>query len=318
LEHNFGEGKYYPGGPTCKYNGKVVDCLVFTSKSGRITGGILVEILTYFNSIDLFPRVLGGLIPLLIVNRHQSCLAPIFVEYISDKKHPWKVCLGVPYATTLWQVGDASKQNGMVKLEWYREKKKLLSWKYLNNLPHAIRPEDVMPLMNKIFHKAFNNVANNKKAVAVRGWYPPNMALLEHPSLIADKNINPPPQSGLLPTCSDINVEGDLAGSVLGKILRERSKLEGVKKAAEKRKLMSNSIAENILKSQRLTSGVMTQNSIHSLNDSKFLEPFCLHLIETAKKDAEKKSKWTALNSKLVSAVKELKAKWGHEKTHLF
>jgi hypothetical protein len=27
LELNFGEGKYYPGGTTCKYNGKVVDCL---------------------------------------------------------------------------------------------------------------------------------------------------------------------------------------------------------------------------------------------------------------------------------------------------
>jgi len=65
----------------------------------------------------------------------------------------------------------------------------------LNNLPHAIRPEDIMPLMNKIFYKSYNNVANNKKAVGIRGWYPPNMALLEHPSLIADENINTPPQS---------------------------------------------------------------------------------------------------------------------------
>ncbi len=62
------------------------------------------------------------------------------------------------------------------------------------------------------------------------------MALLQHPSLIANKNTNPPPQSSLLPTCSeDINVEGDLAGSVLDKILRERGKSEGAKKAAEKR-----------------------------------------------------------------------------------
>jgi hypothetical protein len=65
-------------------------------------------------------------------------------------------------------------------------------------------------------------------------------------------------------------------------------------------------------------SGVMIQNSIHSLNDPKFLKPFHLRLIETAKKDAEKRSKRKALNSKLVSAVKELRAKWGHEKTHLF
>ena len=144
------------------------------------------------------------------------------------------------------------------------------------------------------------------------------MALLEHPSLIADKNINPP-QSSLLPTCSeDINIEGDLAGSVLDKILRERGKSEGAKKAAEKRKLTSNSIAQNILKSQRLASGVMTQNPIHSLNDPRFLEPFYLRLIETTKKEAKKKSKQKALNSKLVSAVTLLRAKWGHEKTHFF
>ena len=80
LELNFGEGKYYPGGPTCKYNGKVVDCLTFTSESGGITGEILVEILTYFNSIDLFPRVPGRPIPVLIVDGHQSCLAFVFVE----------------------------------------------------------------------------------------------------------------------------------------------------------------------------------------------------------------------------------------------
>jgi hypothetical protein len=188
LELNFGEGKYYPGGPTCKYNGKVVDYLAYTSKSGGITEEVLVEILTYFDTIYLVPRVPGGLIPLLIVDRHQCRLPPVFVEYINDENNTWKVCLGVPYATTLWQVGDTSEQNGMVKLEWYREKRELLTWKYANNLPHAIRPEDVMPLMNKIFYKSYDNLANNKKAVAVRGWYPPNMVLLEHPSLVADKN----------------------------------------------------------------------------------------------------------------------------------
>jgi hypothetical protein len=220
LELNFGEGKYYPGGPKCKYNGKVVDCLTYTSESGGITGEILVEILTYFDYIDLFPRVPGGPIPVLIVDGHQSRLAPVFVEYINNKNHTWKVCLGVPYATTLWQgqVGDASEQNGMAKLEWYREKRELLSWKYLNNLPCAIRPEDVMPLMNKIFYKSYNNVANNKKAVGVRGWYPPNMVLLAHPSLIVDENINAPPKSSSSLPLPETNVEAGLAGSVLDKI----------------------------------------------------------------------------------------------------
>ncbi len=314
LELNFGEGKYYPGGTTCKYNGKVVDCLTFTSESGGITGEILVKILTHFDSIDLFPRVPGGPILVLIVDGHQSHLAPVFVEYINDKGHTWKVCLGVPYATTLWQVGDASEQKGMVKLEWYREKKELLSWKYFNDLPRAIRPDDVLPLMNTIFYKSYNNIANNKKAVAVCGWYPPNMVLLQHPSLIADEN--PPPQSSS--SHPEINIDVGLAGSVLDKFIRERSKSEGAKKVNEKRKLTRDLIAENILKSQRLTSGVMTNNSIHSLSDPRFLEPFCQRRVEAANKDAEKKSKRKAINSKLVSAVKALRVKWGHEKTHFF
>lgn len=82
-------------------------------------------------------------------------------------------------------------------------------------MPRAIRPEDVMPLMNKIFYKSYNNVANNKKAVSVGGWYPPNMALLEHPSLIANENINTLPQSSLSHPFPQINVEAGLAGSVL-------------------------------------------------------------------------------------------------------
>ena len=114
-----------------------------------------------------------------------------------------------------------------------------------------------MPLMNKIFYKSYDNLANNKKAVAIRGWYPPSMVLLEHPSLVADEN--PPPQS--MPSLSfpEINVESNLAGSVLDKLLRERGKSEGAKRAAEKRKLTSEMIAETIFKSQRLTSGVMTK-----------------------------------------------------------
>jgi hypothetical protein len=240
----------------------------------------------------------------------------VFVEYINNDNHIWKVCLGVPYATILWQVGDASEQNGMVKLEWDREKRELLTWKYSNNLPRAIRPEDVMPLMNKIFNKSYNNLANNKKAVAVRGWYPPNMVLLKHPSLVASEN--PLKLSNTLLAFQEVNVDSELAGSVLDKLLRERGKSEEARKAAEKRKLTSETIAENIYKSQRLTSGVMTNNAIHCINDPRFLEPFRLHYIETAKKESEKTSKRRALNIKLVSAVKALRAKWGHENTHYF
>ena len=72
ISHNIGAGKFYPGGPKCKYKGKEVDCLAFATESGGITGEILVEILTYFDAIELFPRCQGGPIPVVIVNGHQS------------------------------------------------------------------------------------------------------------------------------------------------------------------------------------------------------------------------------------------------------
>ena len=53
----------------------------------------------------------------------------------------------------------------------------------------------------------------------------------------------------------------------------KRSRSEGAKKAAEKRKQTGDAIVENIKKSQRLTSGVLAQNAIHSLDDPRFLEP---------------------------------------------
>ena len=122
YEMNVGEGKYYPGGPKCKFNSKVVECLTFGSESGGITGEILVGILQYFDEIDLFPRQRDGPIPMLIVDGHQSRLDPSFVEYINDHQHKWKVSFGVPYATNIWQVGDASEQNGKFETEWYKKK----------------------------------------------------------------------------------------------------------------------------------------------------------------------------------------------------
>jgi len=63
-----------------------------------------------FDTLDLFPRV-NGKMPLIVIGGHQSRLDPVFIADINNPAHLWKMCLGVPYATSLWQVGDASEQN---------------------------------------------------------------------------------------------------------------------------------------------------------------------------------------------------------------
>ena len=97
------------------YNRKEIDCLTFASPSGGITGEILVKVLSYLDEAGIFPRAQGGHTPCLIVDGHQSRLDPCFVEYINGKGHKWNMCIGVPYATSLWQVGDGEELNGNLK-----------------------------------------------------------------------------------------------------------------------------------------------------------------------------------------------------------
>ena len=46
IMKNIGPGKYHPGGPTCNFNGTTVECLTFSSESGRITAKILLQTLS--------------------------------------------------------------------------------------------------------------------------------------------------------------------------------------------------------------------------------------------------------------------------------
>ena len=147
FEANLGEGKFYPGGPTCNYLGKEVPCLVYVSESGGINADILVDILSEFDKMALFPRTEGGPIPFLLIDGQFSRFDIKFIYYINDQGHPWKVCFGVPYGTSLWQVADSSEQNGCFKMLFYKAKKEILADKYDRDLQRAIRATDVMPIL---------------------------------------------------------------------------------------------------------------------------------------------------------------------------
>ena len=163
-----------------------------------------------------------------------------------------------------------------------------------------------MPIMNWIFFKAYGNKTNNPKVTAECGWFPPNRKLLEHSSLVTKQKE------------TVLNVEVGLAGSVLDRLIRERSRSDGAKKVAEKRKLTSDAIADNIKKSQQLTSGVLVKNAVHSLDSARFLEPFRQQKIENEEKEEDKKTKRKAKASKLFVGVRALRAKYGMDNSHLF
>ncbi len=110
--NNSGPGKYFPGPPTCTFRGKEVPALVRWNTSGNITSDILVEALSTLDVMQVIPRD-DDVKPFLLLDGHGSRL---------ELPYHWVVCLGVPYGTALWQVGDSKEQNGAFNIAFTKAK----------------------------------------------------------------------------------------------------------------------------------------------------------------------------------------------------
>ena len=98
---------------------------------------------------------------------------------MNEKKTEWAVCIGVPYGTSLWQVGDSSQQNGAYKMALTVAKRELMSRKQSKLMVgHQIEPHEIMLLVNYAWRRSFGNVTGNKRVIAERGWYRYNRNLL--------------------------------------------------------------------------------------------------------------------------------------------
>ena len=111
---NHGPGKYLPRGTTCIYNGKTIPCEIYVSESGVITADIIVAVLTVLDELDVFPRD-SRITPFMLIDRNLSRLEPEFLTYTNNCNHQWKACLGVPYATSLRQVGNSKEKKRNVQ-----------------------------------------------------------------------------------------------------------------------------------------------------------------------------------------------------------
>ena len=55
--------------------------------------------------LEVFPRI-DGAVPFILIDGHLTRLNPLFLAYVNNPEHKWKVCLGVTYVTTLCQLGN--------------------------------------------------------------------------------------------------------------------------------------------------------------------------------------------------------------------
>ena len=182
--NNSGPGKYFPGPPTCTFRGKEVPALVRWNESGNITSDILIEALSTLDVMKVIPRN-DNVKPFLLLDGHGSRLELPFLNYINTPEDHWVVCLGVPYGTALWQVGDSKEQNGAFNIAFTKAKQDLLKFKIKKMTDSSLRPTDLIPLINIAWNASFARKDINKKAIAARGWNPLNYHLLMDPDLRA-------------------------------------------------------------------------------------------------------------------------------------
>jgi hypothetical protein len=74
---------------------------------------------------------------------------------------------------------------------------------------------DIVIIANEAWQNSFERVEFNKKAIAVRGWFPLTRNLLDHPDIAASEEsstVNPQidSQSGILSSSSQLSVAGTL------------------------------------------------------------------------------------------------------------
>ena len=177
FENNSGHGKRFPGGPTCEFQGKTVPCFTRFSPKGSITSEILRDILATLDVIGVFDRS-GGKRPFLLLDGHGSRLQIPFLEYINNPTHGWVACIGVPYGTALWQVGDSSEQNGAYMMALGVWKKETILKKEQRMMQLTIDPHEIILMINYAWAHSFARNLKNRKAIADRGWGPLNRALL--------------------------------------------------------------------------------------------------------------------------------------------
>ena len=103
-----------------------------------------------------------------------------------DKEQWWTVCIGVPYATHLWQVADSSEQNGCFKMALMKLKRQISETR--NDM--KFYPTDIILLVRKAWDLSFGRIEANKRAICARGWNPLNRALFLHPKIAVTKNAD--------------------------------------------------------------------------------------------------------------------------------
>jgi len=226
IEANTGRNKRYPMGPSCVFNGIDVPAFCCCSENGSITAELLVEMLKVMDRLNLFDRT-DNVPPFLILDGHGSRFDLLFLQYINATATKWNVCIGVPYGTSYWQVGDSVQQNGCFKMALTRFKQELLTKKEGRRAEFAIEKDDIVDLVARAWELSFARVDTNLNAIAEKGWGPLNYNTLLHDEiqLTAVSAIQTELNAAISTiTPAGLNLNKGITGTLLDKVIEFRNK----------------------------------------------------------------------------------------------
>jgi hypothetical protein len=232
IQGNTGRNKRYPMGPTCVFNGITVPTFCCCSENGSITAELLVEMLKVMDRLNVFDRA-DNVPPFLILDGHGSRFDLLFLQYVNAPETKWNVCIGVPYGTSYWQVGDSVQQNGCFKMALTRYKRELLTKKENRRAEFAIEKDEIVDLVARAWEDSFARVETNKTAIAERGWGPLNYNILLHDeiqltSTSQSEHLNSSMEERTIAvstiTPAGLNLNRGIAGILLDKVIVYRNR----------------------------------------------------------------------------------------------
>jgi hypothetical protein len=208
-------------------------------------------------------KILVGSDPFILLDGHGSRFELPFVEYIHGDKE-WTVCIGVPYGTSLWQVGDSKQQNCQYKDKSKEGKERIVTMKTKHGLRFTIIKQDIMWIFCYALEKSFARVDTNKYAIAERGWGPLNYVLLDHMVNLRDDSDRYFPQESL----TNLNTTEGVAGDTIDLFMEEktrREELQGVYRATRDRH-QRETAQKKLDMGKRLTVGVWAATGNHCID----------------------------------------------------
>ena len=253
------------GGPTCFFQGKHIPCFYGTSPKASITTTLLTEMLKFLDRLGFYTREVCH--PFLLLDGHHSRMMLPFLEYINNPKTKWFTCFGVPYATHIWQVNDASSLNGAFKIALTKAKRNYIKHR---DVP-KFEPTDIVPLTNSAFSQSFGNSASAKKAIEARGWNLLNYYLLTVlPGIkqdVVDLTVDNPQNKENevpLPPLPRVNVAQGIGNYYVDLLIQEELKNEGRKKRNEEIKSEQKTKQQKVEHLKKITKVSSAQLASHN------------------------------------------------------